>query len=286
MNYTNYREVPLSVQLRLFFGGFFNQFGWAFFGFGMIFVLIFGLQTDLSFIYFTGKLEQQNAFLIHVEPTNMSTNNQVINVYYFRYRGLNGEPLQAVSYSTELKEDSASVKIEYPAGKPHLARIVGMRRAQLPPIALVVLIFPLVGLVFMSIAMRKGWKSIRLLKNGVLTRGKLIAKKTTNIRVNNQPMFEYHFEFKDELGQTHVVKEKAVDNPELEDEAQEALLYDPIQPQKGILLDNLPGGSVFGENGNIEPAPLIAVSLVMFLPLLNIIVYGSILLSKLKGVFE
>jgi hypothetical protein len=284
MNYPNYREVPLSVQLRLVFGGFFNQFGWAFFGFGMIFVLLFGLQTDISSVYFIGKLEQREGFLIHIEPTNISTNNATVKAFYFRFRTPTGEPIQAVSYSTEQLEDSATVKIEYPAGKPHLARIVGMRRAQLPPIALAVLIFPAVGLFFIFLGTRKGLKSIRLLKNGLLTRGKLIAKKTTNIRVNNQPMFEYHFEFKDELGQTHVVKEKTVDNPELEDEALEPLLYDPAHPQTGILLDNLPGAPVLDENGTIEPAPLLAVSLVMFLPLLNIIIYGSLLLSKLKGV--
>jgi hypothetical protein len=159
-----------------------------------------------------------------------------------------------------------------------------MRRAQLPPITLVVLIFPAVGLVFIYLGMRKGLKSIQLLKNGLLTRGKLIVRKTTNIRVNNQPLFEYQFEFQDQLGQTHLLKEKSVENPELEDEAQEPLLYDPTNPQKGTLLDNLPGAPLMDENGTIEPAPLLAVSLVMFLPLLNIIIYGSLLLSKLKGV--
>lgn len=284
MYHINYREVPLSVQLRLLFGGFLNQFGWAFFGFGMIFVIIFGFQSDISFLYFMGKVDQQDAFLIHVEPTNASSNNGIINAYYFRYRGTNGERLQAVSYSTEIMEDSTTVKIEYPAGKPHLARIVGMRRAQFPPITLVVLIFPLSGMVMMFFAMRRGLKSIRLLKNGVLTRGKLVAKKNTNIRVNNQPMYEYQFEFKDELGQTHVVKERSVENPELEDEALETLLYDPNNPEKGILIDNLPGAPVLDENGRIEPAPHLAVFLVMLIPLLNIIVYGSLLLSKLKGV--
>ncbi|MBN2087977.1 hypothetical protein JW964_00100 [candidate division KSB1 bacterium] len=286
MNYQNHREVPLSVQFRLLFGGFFNQFGWAFFGFGMIFVLIFGLQSDVSSIYFTGKLEQQDAFLIHVEPTTVSSNNAPVNAFYFRYRAPNGEPFQSISYSTDILKDSAMVKIEYPSGKPHLARIVGMRRAQFPPIVLVVLIFPAVGLGMMYIGMRKGLKSIQLLKNGILTRGRLLAKKPTHIRVNNQPMYEYQFEFKDELGQMHLLKEKAVDNPELEDEALETLLYDPDKPQKGILLDNLPGAPVLDENGTIEPAPLLAVSLVMLIPLIDIIVYGSLLLSRLKGVFE
>ena len=40
------RDVPLTVRLQVLFGGFLNQFGWLFFGFGMV----FGLANALLFL--------------------------------------------------------------------------------------------------------------------------------------------------------------------------------------------------------------------------------------------
>ncbi|MCI5137665.1 MAG: hypothetical protein D3922_04445 [Candidatus Electrothrix sp. AR1] len=49
------REVPVTVWGNIFFGGFANQFGWIFFGFGMIFFWIFALNADVSFLLFSGE---------------------------------------------------------------------------------------------------------------------------------------------------------------------------------------------------------------------------------------
>ena len=42
------RDVPMLVKLRLLCGGFNNQLGWLFFGFGMIFAWAFIGQADLT----------------------------------------------------------------------------------------------------------------------------------------------------------------------------------------------------------------------------------------------
>ncbi|MHC4335254.1 MAG: hypothetical protein ACYSUP_15040, partial [Planctomycetota bacterium] len=56
------RPVPLSVRIVILFGGFMNQFGWLFVGFGLIFVWIFTLRADVtSWYYFRGQLAETTA---------------------------------------------------------------------------------------------------------------------------------------------------------------------------------------------------------------------------------
>ena len=59
MGYDNYalaqppRHVPWLVRSQVLFGGFASQFGWLFFGFGFIFVWIFGLNADFGGVLFS-----------------------------------------------------------------------------------------------------------------------------------------------------------------------------------------------------------------------------------------
>ena len=51
------RPVPLPLRVQLLLGGFFGQFGWFFFGFGLIFFWAFAMQADLSsWLRFSGSL--------------------------------------------------------------------------------------------------------------------------------------------------------------------------------------------------------------------------------------
>jgi hypothetical protein len=55
------RPVPLSVRVVILFGGFMNQFGWLFVGFGLIFVWVFTLRADVtSWFYFRGQTRRED----------------------------------------------------------------------------------------------------------------------------------------------------------------------------------------------------------------------------------
>jgi hypothetical protein len=67
------RDVPLSVRLRVLLGGFLNQFGWFFFGFGLVFVWAFTVNADLTSWYrFRGHLDTAQGKVLYSEKTKFS----------------------------------------------------------------------------------------------------------------------------------------------------------------------------------------------------------------------
>ena len=80
------RVVPLSVRLRLLFGGFTNQFGWLFFGFGLIFVWVFGgSQALYNLIFFNGALNMVEGRISEVVETSVSINDEPVYEYRYSY---------------------------------------------------------------------------------------------------------------------------------------------------------------------------------------------------------
>ena len=155
------REIPFSARVQFLFGGFYNQFGWMWFGFTMI---------------------HFRAFILH----------------------------------------------------PHAG--------QAPwPALLVPLLFPLIGLTFMAIGLKKGLHGIRLLRRGVTGTGRLVSKKATNTQINHQTVYELTFEFTTAWGQKAKATARTHETGRLEDEAEEPLVYDPGDPSGAVMLDDLPG---------------------------------------------
>jgi hypothetical protein len=133
------------------------------------------------------------------------------------------------------------------------------------PAVLLVVIFPAVGLVFLIPGTLTGRKRSHLLRNGVFTTGKAIDRRPTNVRINNQPLWEVVFEFHDRNGQRRECCARATDTRRLEDEENEALLYDPEDPKKAYVIDEAPARPKFDLNGELEGRPGRA-ALAMILP--------------------
>ena len=77
------RSVPLSVRLRVLTGGFHSQFGWLFFGFGMVFVWAFGGNDLLvDTVYYRGELETVSAAIVEVQETNLTINDAKVYAYH------------------------------------------------------------------------------------------------------------------------------------------------------------------------------------------------------------
>lgn len=156
------REVPLASKLQFIFGGFYNQFGWAWFGFSSIHfrAFLFGLGAD-----------------------------------------------QAMPWVLYLV-------------------IVG---------------FPLIGLAFIATGLRKGLRGLRLLTHGIPAMGRLVDKKPTNVQINDTPVIAMTFQFHTVDGRQARCVAKTHLTRDLEDDAEEPLVYDPLDPAQAVLLDDLPG---------------------------------------------
>jgi hypothetical protein len=247
------RSVPWSLQRGVLFGGFHNQFGWAFLGFGMIFVWVFLPHTDLTSWYHfrqptatvTGKIQDswRTGFSSGGGRRHTSRRRGApIYAHSFMFRTKPDAPLrQGISYASRRQLSPGSdVKIEYVVERENISRIEGMRRAAMPPWVAVLAIFPAVGLAFLIFGVSRGIRQRRLLARGRIAAGKKVAKRGTDVTINGRKVYELTFEFKDDHGATHQTRVKTHRPRALEDDAEETLLYDPVNPSRAVLMDSLP----------------------------------------------
>lgn len=276
------RPVPLSLRGRLLLGGV-GQLGWLLLGFGLVFVWIFALNADVGCIRFAGTLETAPGRITRVERTRASegggehSKGTPVYAHAYAFRGPDGAEREGVSYRTGRGPDvGAAVTVEFPAGRPDVSRIRGMRSAIFGPWAVFPVIFPLVGLLLVLGGLWHGSRIAALLARGHLAAATLRSRQRTSARVNNRPVFKLTFEFQDADGMLHELAARTTTPEVLEDEPQERILYDPLRPGRAALLDDLPGRPQLDELGQFRPAGARA-ALVAILPLLTIVGHGTYL---------
>jgi Protein of unknown function (DUF3592) len=258
------RRVPLSLTIAGLFGGA-SQVGWFVFGFGMIFFWAFGGNADLSFVTLRGELARTMGRVTNVEPTGASESEQPVMANHYEY-SVAGQRLTGTSYTTGSSAAAGEeVTVEYREGDPERSRIAGMRTGLFGPIVFIVTIFPLIGVLIIWFATRGGFRRAHLLRTGVLTTGTLVAKERTNMTVNKQRVYALTFAFTSRDGRRCEAKVRSHTPSRLEDERAEPLLYDPDEPSRAYLLDEVPGRPEIDGTGELIGRPVAAV-LSMILP--------------------
>ena len=259
------RPVPASIAPALYFGGFAGPFGWFFFGFGMIFVWTFTFNSNFSDIWkFSGTVEVTDGAVIGASATNFSVggssssshSNSGTPVYEitYRFKDLNGNDVEGTCYKTGWNPSPRQgVQVEFVASRPEVSRIVGTRTAIMTwPVGLIPVLFPAIGLCFMVSRWRKGRKAHRLLRNGRLGVGRLVNKERTNTTINDQRVYKFTFEFTTDSGQAVQATVRTHDARAIEDEPEEFLLYDVMDPESAVLFDALPAKVAINDDGYIE----------------------------------
>jgi hypothetical protein len=276
------RAVPLSVRLRVLFGGFNNQFGWIFFGFGLIFVWVFAMHADVASLFlFRFQTNSTQGIVETVQETNASEDDvQIYEVRYAYFDNL-GSQQKGVSFTTGAPGLGARVNVEYLSGVPSISRVEGMRRTLFGPWAVFPIIFPLVGLAFLYSGIKYGLKANRLLSQGRIAFGKLASSESTNTRINNRPVIKLTFSFRANDGDEYEVMAKTHQPEDLRDEEQEPLLYDDKDPSYAVLLDDLPGLTEFDSSGKLLPAGVLETAMTLILPSLTLFGHGIYLLITL-----
>lgn len=252
------RRVPLSLVLFGLFGRA-AQVGWFIFGFGMIFFWGFGGQADFSFVTFRGELARTMGRVTNVEATGASEGIQTVVANHYEY-SVAGRRLTGTSYTTGSSAAAGEeVPVEYRKGNPLRSRIAGMRTAPFGPVVVIVVIFPFVGALFIWFSARAGHRRTRLLREGVFTTGRLVAKEPTNMMVNKRRVYELTFAFTSRDGRPCEAKVRSNDPARLEDEHQEPLLYDPDDPSCAYLFDEIPGRPHVDGTGDLAGRPIVAL---------------------------
>lgn len=261
------RTVPFSVQLRLLLGGFRNQFGWLLVGVGLMFVWVFGGTNVLyNLAFFSGELATTEGTISAVVETDITINDQRVYEYEYAYT------VDDVSYRGATKgfaskyQENGSVTIEYCVDDQARSRIPRLSTTSIG--LLVVVIFPLIGVIFIAFGVRKGLKGGRLLRDGRQAVGVLVSCEATNARVNDQVVYEFTFTFEAGDDKSYEVVTKTHETERFAGEGnlkidqgkkrtshagvQEPILYNPFDPTDAVMLDDLPGGPRIDERGEIR----------------------------------
>jgi hypothetical protein len=242
---------------------------------------VFACNADLTgWWVFSGEWETARGEVMGVEKTLFSEggskHRRGTPVYAIHYEFMvDGERHEGVSYvKGKRAEAGRTVTVEFPRGTPGSSRLQGLRRAPVGAVpALITPIFPMVGLVFVIIGWRRGGRGVRLLRHGVLARGRFKSKEATRTRVNRQTVYKLTFEFEVD-GRIYQASARTHETERLQDEEEELLLYDPLDPRRAVMLDGLPGRPRIDDNGFIRVESVSRSLMVLVFPVATLVGHG------------
>jgi len=271
------RYLSFFTRVKLLLGGHLTLFGAGFFWFGMIFVLVFGGQSELKHMFdFGSTWDRTDGVVLRSETTNAEVNGRNLYKYYFRYFS-EGETLEGMSYDFYRPDliKNAQVEVEVKSSNSAVARIVGMRSEMFPAWVGFVFIFPFVGIIFFIIGIFKNTKALKLIENGHFSRGKIIGTSPTNTRINDRPVRAYEFEFEvKNMKFTTTCKTHLYER--VEDEEKELILYDANDPTYAIVYDAYTSAPEITRFGKLEQASLFTAFLYSLIHIAGLLINGII----------
>lgn len=220
------------------------------FGVGVIF--LFGLLSLNTFrsLLFDGPFLTTRGEIVSIEGSSFYVGrarpgNEIVE-YRYRYR-VGGELLKGVAYgrgrSTDLKVGTP-LKIEYRIEKPDWSRVddwstathLSMAKTRLEDLAAPTL-FSLVGGTLLVVGVRRGFKNVNLVVNGIVVEGRAIEEMRSNPSTRVRPSSRALYKFTTLHGTettTHV--NTLFDSGP---RANETLVYDHREPQNAVRLRSL-----------------------------------------------
>jgi Protein of unknown function (DUF3592) len=256
------RSVPFSLSVATAVG---SIIPWLLLAFSSLFFWLFCARADLSLVTFRPPYAEAQGTVRAIKATGASESRQKIARVDYSYR-VGGEALDGTSYVLgTAPEVGEQVTVEYLPDAPRKSRIAGMRRDLWSPGILLVALFPAGCLIVVIFNVRTGLRRCHLLRLGMLTTGKLIDKRRTSMTVNKQRVYELIFEFQSYDGRQFTTSARSHRTERLEDQREEPLLYDPLDPSRSVMIDSLPSRPELDEAGNLcgRPAPFVLFALLL-----------------------
>ena len=240
------REVPLSVRLylRLFSNSVGSLFGWFFAGFGLVFALVAVALIGLDDVIPRNWVEAGKGTIADVEASNTTINDDRVYAYHFETTTDEGEKISGVSYEYSGKHEIGDEVFLEKAGTRY--RIQGLTMTPSGSQGALIFfvagsLFGVIGLCFPIYSWFVGGKAIHLLRDGITTSARFVGMKETGVRVNRQPVMKVNFEYQVD-GERYTASAHALDTSRLTDCKYKTVLYEPMQPERSVVLDGLPDG--------------------------------------------
>ena len=261
------RTISLAAKLLLYFestnGSTFGKFwlcGVLLFVFGFFAVGSIGPR----FIERCAHWESfATAKLVSCDEAKIKINGKAPRIWCFEGKAPNGSSFNGKSYSFRHIEPGQSVKIERMVGSKDILRAEGTSVSlfciPLTMTAIVCIflgVFVLIGASLGLLApIRYGLRAVPLLQYGQATQAVQEDISETGVTINHIPEQCVIYRFLADDGLEYRTKVKTLDIEKLTDEETEIVFYNSENPEKAIVLDELPCGIKHLQDGSFGTNP-------------------------------
>lgn len=254
------RQIPITTAIKTVFGRARTYLGYGLFSFLMIYAWVFGGNADANFYRYWGALTPTTGTIVEVVETNAEINEETVWANVYEYTDKAGYTYVRDAFTTGWSFSAAeTVKVNYVTESPEFAQVEGASNSFFGSWALLFYLPPLIGLFFVKSGISQGLVDLQLLKNGKVVKSKLVAKKPTSVVINDRTVYEMQFEYTS--GREKHRRTLNTSHPEkFEDDAHEYLIFDPNQPEKAQLIDDLSVNVSVTNNGGLILASSFSVA--------------------------
>ena len=235
------RNVSLTARLYLRLCSVFaGVLGWVFAMVGFTFALVaafIGLDDAIPRMWNDAGI----GIIAGIEEANFTINDQEVFAYHFETIDDEGETIDGTSYGYGGKHDVGDGVSLQRAGKRY--RIEGLTLTSGGVLFTLMffgagMLFGGIGICFPIYSWFAGGKAIQLLRDGTTIGARFLDMKPTGTVVNGRTLMNVRFEYQVD-GEKYTVSAYALDTSRLTDTPCKAVLYDPMQPERAIVLDGL-----------------------------------------------
>ena len=162
----------------------------------------------------------------------------------YKYKTYYGFEIYDVSFETSERlnySKNARVTISVSSTDPLISRIKGLRRSIHSDWAayfIIVGLFSSITGIIKGVLESKKWA--HLLSFGSVTYSHLVSKVKTNKEINEEPVYDLTFKFKDKNNIEYFHELSTHKIEKVTDDEFELLIYEPENPEKSVLIDYLP----------------------------------------------
>ncbi len=211
---------------------------------GLIFVVYFSFQLNWKII-FAGKddFRSTTATVTEFHETQYTLNDNTLFEYHYRYTVPGRKPFSGsfLEYSGAYR-NGQDIRIEYLENDPGISRFSGKDRRNYDKVMFLAGVGGLlVGFSFLYPSCRKTRRERKILIAGLPSRGRLIHAEPTNLKINEQTVYNLTYEYETYQGKSQKFSLRSHMIRNLSEEHTENLVYDPGHPDKAVVVDTLPG---------------------------------------------
>jgi hypothetical protein len=242
--YQNKRAIPFILKFKIWSGFTMSKIGIITFLFMVPFTIGFVSFNDLFSPSFNENDPVAFGHITRTFATNASIGEEMVFGYEYQYKISDGKILSGTGYSTgDTKNNGDEISVLYKQNDPERSVAADLRSSLFGgEIGVFVLLFQGIGLLILILSILKAKRRANILKTGAVANGKLLNRELTNVKIDKQTVYKLTFEFAASDSKTYQVTVNSYKDDRLEDETYEKLVYNPENPRKAVLLDQLPAG--------------------------------------------